>query len=399
MYQKRGNAEFGHLAATRRRTLIKTDRFDYHLPPDRIASHPVPDRSASRMLHWIRSNASLNHRRFNDIVDCLRDSDLIVRNNTRVLYARFRGTRDSTGGAVEVLFQHPCDPDGHPYVVDPYRFDDDRVRRWLVLTKSGGKLRTGESLSLGEGLKAIINKRLGLDGDIVSIEGDARLLAAELAIESQEQAHQRTAEIPLPPYIRRDACQPDADDSRAYQTVYASEPGAIAAPTAGLHFTPQILDELNTRGVGVVDVTLHVGAGTFRPVKTDDAESHSMHLEWFNIEVETANRINAAKANGRRIVAIGTTSLRALESAADMDGIVHPGARWTDLFMYPPAQFRIVDALLTNFHLPRSSLMMLVAAFLAPGTEDGIETIQSLYSTAIRENYRFFSYGDCMLIE
>ncbi len=322
----------------------KLSDYDYELPRELIASRPLPRRDASRMMVLHRDGAAIEHRQFSELNGFLSAEDLLVLNDTRVLPAR----RFSDDGAVELLLL-------------------ERVgqRRWRCLTRPGRKMRVGAAIELG-GVEAQV-EAVGANGErIISLESDIDLYSGGV--------------MPLPPYIQRES---EIEDETRYQTVFAREPGAVAAPTAGLHFTPQILAELPH-----TFVTLHVGPGTFRPVQAENIADHAMHTEAFAISEEAAQRVNAAD----RIVAVGTTAVRVLESACDANGKVSPQDGATGIFIYPPFEFRVVDALLTNFHLPRSSLLMLVSAFA------GREFVLRAYEEAIRERYRFYSYGDCMLI-
>jgi len=341
---------------------VRTRDFDYRLPRDRIAQRPLASRDASRLLVLDRASGRVTHRVFRELPELLAPGDLAVVNDARVVPARVRGRRAATGGKVEVLFIEPEIPG-----------------RWRALLGSGGRLEPGEIVKLpGDGAHLRLLERQGLEGDLVETgELDVPKLLAE-------HGH-----VPLPPYITR----PDDDaDRAAYQTVYARTEGAVAAPTAGLHFTPELLARLEARGVERAAVTLHVGPGTFRPVKAERVEDHAMHAERFEIGAEAASAVNRARAESRRVVAVGTTVVRALESAARATGRVEPFGGRTSLFIRPPFEFQAVDALVTNFHPPRSTLLMLVAAFA------GREHVLAAYAEAVREGYRFFSYGDAMLI-
>lgn len=319
-----------------------------------------------------------------DLPTFLKPGDLLVLNDTRVIPARLRASRDSSGGKVEFLLV-PEAPSPHA--------SQERLTLRRVLTKSGGKLLPGETCTLAGGIKATLRERLGEAGDNVVFHCSASEFDAYVT---------QFGEVPLPPYIRREpGPSTDADRTR-YQTVFAQSPGAVAAPTAGLHFSEALLKALEARGVERAHVTLHVGPGTFKPVKADDVEKHYVDPEPYSISAQAVARIAAAKREGRRVIAVGTTSLRTLESAAD--AILSPAAAAgvsgsTELFVYPPYQFKIVDALLTNFHVPKSSLLMLVAAFAAPGSTDGIDFVQRAYRHAVDSSYRFYSYGDACLIE
>jgi len=351
--------------------------FDYALPPERIAQHPPAQRDRSRLMVLHRSDDAVDHRQFADLSSLLREGDLLVLNDTRVIPAKF-SCRRKTGAKLEGLF---------------LRETDEGL--WEVLLKNASRCRPGELLPMdrADGVELELRENLG--------QGRWRLAACPpgRAVEVLDRA----GATPLPPYIRRDDAPEQAGDRTSYQTVYADRPGAVAAPTAGLHFTQPLLDELAARGVETARVTLHVGLGTFAPVKSDDLAAHDMHAEWYELSAETAERLNAARSAGRRIVAVGTTSVRVLETVAAGQGgedwRFHAAVGWTDIFLYPPAEFLATDALITNFHLPQSTLLMLVAAFCSPGATDGLRTILDAYAEAIRREYRFYSYGDAMLIE
>ncbi len=335
--------------------------FDYHLPRRLIAQEPAARRDQSRLLVVDRSTRSLAHRSIRDLGDYLRSGDCLVVNDTRVIPARLLG-RLPTGGKVELLLLRR------------------RGGTWEALGRPGRKLRAGAQVQFGDGrLRATVTRELP-DG-LREVRLDCR---GPLA-----QALAQLGHTPLPPYIRR----PDRPaDRERYQTVYAAQDGAVAAPTAGLHFTPELLGRLERQGVGLVRLTLHVGLGTFKPVEVESVEDHVMHSEAFEVSAQAATAINAARKRGGRIVAVGTTVVRALETVADQRGTVHAGAGDTDIFIYPGYRFKAVDLLLTNFHLPRSTLLMLVCAFADR------ELILQAYAEAVREQYRFYSYGDAMLI-
>jgi S-adenosylmethionine:tRNA ribosyltransferase-isomerase len=332
--------------------------FDYTLPPELIAQHPASDRSASRLLHLDGKTGALSDRSFRDILALLEPGDLLVVNDTRVIKARLHGRKDS-GGEVEVLVERVLD-----------------AHRVLAQARSSKPLLAGRKVTLGDGVEAEV---LGRRGEFVELRFEGEVLGI-LA------AH---GEVPLPPYITHQAL--DEDESR-YQTVYANVPGAVAAPTAGLHFDDGLIAALKAKGIDIARVTLHVGAGTFQPVRVDDVSKHVMHSEWYSIPQATVDAIAAAKARGGRVVAVGTTALRALESAA-AKGNLAAGADETRLFIVPGYEFRVVDRLITNFHLPRSTLLMLVSAFA------GADAIRRAYAHAVAQRYRFFSYGDAMLLE
>jgi len=332
--------------------------FDYALPKHLIAQQPVSPRDASRLLVVERASGRLAHRTFRDIVDYLQDGDVLVVNDTRVLPARLRGRRAMTGGAVELLLLRPSE-DG----------------AWEALVRPGRRMRDGTIVEVGGDATPLrIGPRLPDGRRSVSLPAGRDML----------ELLRRAGEVPLPRYIKRIPDNPDD-----YQTVYAREDGAVAAPTAGLHFTPGLLDQVRQRSVGVITLTLHVGLGTFQPVTVDDIRQHRMEVEQYTITPEAAAAINGRHG---RLVAVGTTTVRALETAADAAGRVSAGSGWTDLFIYPCFTFRAADALVTNFHLPRTTLLMLVCAFA------GRELVLQAYEAAIREHYRFYSFGDAMLI-
>jgi S-adenosylmethionine:tRNA ribosyltransferase-isomerase len=329
--------------------------FDFNLPPERIAQFPLPDRSASRLLQL--DGEQITDRHFADIVDQLQPGDLLVMNNTRVLKARFFGVKD-TGGQVEVLVE---------------RVLDDRTV--LAQVRASKSPKPGTTIRLADAFDVTVGERAG-EFFTLKFEGDVFDLI---------EAH---GSLPLPPYIDHSASE---FDEQRYQTVYSKEPGAVAAPTAGLHFDEPLLDKLAAKGVKLAYVTLHVGAGTFQPVRVENLAEHKMHSEWYTIPQETADAVRAAKSAGRDVVAVGTTSLRALE-AASQSGELEAGSDDTAIFITPGYKFRTVTRLITNFHLPKSTLMMLVSAFA------GYDEIRKAYQHAIANEYRFFSYGDAMLL-
>jgi S-adenosylmethionine:tRNA ribosyltransferase-isomerase len=350
---------------------VKVADFDYELPPERIATEPLEPRDAARLFVHRRAADQSEHRSVKDLPDLLQPGDLLVVNDTRVRSARLLGRRAS-GGAVELLL-----------------LERDAAGRWRSLVKPAGRLRPGERIELeGGALHArLLERARGADG----------ALAPEWWLELEgpgdpEQLVERHGRMPLPPYIlRARGAAPERDaDREAYQTVFARASGAVAAPTAGLHFTPELLAALAARGVERASVTLHVGLGTFQPVAVADTSEHRMHSERFELPQATVQAVAAARARGGRVVAAGTTTLRALESAA-LGGSLQAGARETDLFITPGFRFRVVDLLVTNFHLPRSTLLMLVSAFA------GYEHVRALYAEAIERGYRFYSYGDAQL--
>jgi len=355
---------------------LKPDDFDFELPAELIAQRPSSRRDASALLHLDRARGRRTDCDFSQLPQLLHRGDLLVMNDTLVIPARFRCTR-STGGRIEGLFLRACDSG-----------------QWEVMLKNAGRCRPGESLAM-----------IASDSpdpryiELVENLGRGRWLVAPTGAGDVLDILQSVGTTPLPPYIHRDAGDDDSDDRKRYQTVYASRPGAVAAPTAGLHFTGELLDALNDAGISTCCLTLHVGAGTFLPVKTADLASHRMHTEVYEFSPETARAVNAARDEGRRIVAVGTTVVRVLETLAARADRFAPASGTTDIFIYPPAEFRAVDALITNFHLPRSTLLMLVSAFCSPGSTGGVEMILAAYRHAVKSGYRFFSYGDAMLIE
>jgi len=343
--------------------------FDYTLPPESIAQHPAACREESRLMVVDRARGRWRHHRFADLPEILDARDFLVLNNTRVFPARLRG-RKASGGQVELLLHHL--PELLPAPVPP---NMARVRA----SYRGHRLKVGQVLHFGDGLQGEITALAG--GGVAEVL--FRTLEGEVCQIILEQG-----QVPLPPYIRR---APEAPDQERYQTVFATQAGAIAAPTAGLHFTPDIMAELTAGGIDSAFITLHVGPGTFLPVRTPDYTRHRMQPEFFVMPAGTAQRLNQARAAGRRLVAVGTTSVRVLEHCAGPEGFT-PREGWCGLYIYPGHNFQAVDRILTNFHLPKSTLLLLVAAFA------GRDLILAAYQEAIRERYRFYSYGDCMLI-
>jgi S-adenosylmethionine:tRNA ribosyltransferase-isomerase len=349
---------------TEGRARYTTTDFDYAYPPDLVAQHPAADRAASRLLVLERATGRITHRTFRDFPSLVGAGDVLVRNVSRVLPARLIGTRDN-GRPAEILLVHP-EADG----------------TWQAMVHPGGKLKVGRRVRFGTGGGE--DGRTG-EAEIAEVLGGGLRRIRFHGMDARE-VMDRWGTVPLPPYIHR---APVADDRERYQTVYATADGSVAAPTAGLHFTPEILEGVRARGATIADVTLHVGPGTFKPVETDDPTQHLMHAEWFETPAAAAHAVNTAKARGARVWAVGTTSCRVLETAAPA---VAAGSGWTSLFIYPPYRFRVVDALLTNFHLPRSTLLMLVAAFA------GYDQTMAAYREAVRERYRLYSYGDAMVV-
>lgn len=335
--------------------------FYYDLPPELIAQDPLKDRSGSRLLLLDRKTGETAHRIFREITEYLVPGDCLVINDTKVIPARLMGSRIGTGAKIEVLL---------------LKRREDRV--WETLVKPGKKARPGAKISFGDGL---------LVGEVLEVVEDGNRLIRFDYEGIFEEILDQLGQMPLPPYITH-----QLKDKNRYQTVYAKHDGSAAAPTAGLHFTPELLREIQEKGVQIVRVTLHVGLGTFRPVKVENILEHHMHSEYYVVEEEAARQINETKRKGGRVIAVGTTSCRTLESASGEDGILKSGRGWTDIFIYPGYSFRMTDGLITNFHLPESTLLMLVSALA------GRERIMDVYAEAVRERYRFFSFGDAMFI-
>ncbi|NLF31170.1 MAG: tRNA preQ1(34) S-adenosylmethionine ribosyltransferase-isomerase QueA [Planctomycetes bacterium] len=345
--------------------------FNYELPEALIAQHPGTARDTCRLLRLERRTGRLGDHRFDELPSLLRRGDLLVLNDTAVVPAKFVAHRP-TGGRIEGLF---------------LRADDEG--RWSVLLRGAGRCREGEALALGERWRLILLRR-GAEGQW-QVRPDPPAPAATVL--------DAVGSTPLPPYIHRGGGgAEDASDRQSYQTVFARAPGAVAAPTAGLHFTEALLDRLAAAGIERTTVTLHVGLGTFLPVKAATLGEHRMHSEWYDLPAGAVEAIARTRAGGGRIVAVGTTAVRVLESAARREGPLAPHSGWTDIFLYPPCPFALTDALITNFHLPASTLIMLVAAFCDPGGTAGREMILGAYRQAVQRGYRFYSYGDAMLI-
>lgn len=340
---------------------MKTSDFYYELPQELIAQDPLEDRSASRLMTLDKTTGRVGHHVFREIVDFLTPQDCLVLNNTKVIPARLFGSRVETEAKIEVLLLKRKEHD-----------------IWETLVKPGKKCKIGTRISFGEGL---------LTGEVVDVVEDGNRLIQFTYEGIFEEILDQLGQMPLPPYITH-----QLKDKNRYQTVYAKHDGSAAAPTAGLHFTPQLLEQIRDKGVKIAEVTLHVGLGTFRPVKVEDVTKHHMHSEFYIIEESQAKLINDTKQAGGRIVSVGTTSCRTLESASDENGILKAGSGWTDIFIYPGYRFKMVDALITNFHLPESTLVMLVSALA------GKDHIMAAYEEAVRERYRFFSFGDAMFI-
>lgn len=340
---------------------MKKSDFYFDLPPELIAQDPLEDRSSSRLLCLDKETGEVIHRHFRDITDYLRPGDCLVLNNTKVIPARLLGVKEDTGAHVEVLLLKRKEKDV-----------------WETLVKPGKKCKAGAKLSFGDGLlKATVLETVEEGNRLISFEYEGIF----------EEILDKLGEMPLPPYITH-----KLQDKNRYQTVYAKYEGSAAAPTAGLHFTQELLQEVQKKGVHIAYVTLHVGLGTFRPVKEENVLEHHMHSEFYQVTEETAQLINETKAQGGRIICVGTTSCRTVESASDEEGVIHAGEGDTQIFIYPGYRFKILDALITNFHLPESTLVMLVSALA------GREHVLEAYQTAIKEGYRFFSFGDAMFI-
>ncbi len=340
---------------------MKTADFYYDLPEELIAQDPLAERSSSRLMVLDRESGEIQHKIFKDIIDELRPEDCLVINDTKVIPARLHGAKEGTGAHIEVLL---------------LKRKSDSV--WETLVRPGKKARPGTRISFGDGL---------LVGEVLEVVEEGNRLIRFEYDGIFEEILDKLGEMPLPPYITH-----KLQDKNRYQTVYAKHEGSAAAPTAGLHFTEELMGAIQEKGVRIARVTLHVGLGTFRPVKVDDVTNHHMHSEFYMISQEAAAIINDTKKNGGRVISVGTTSTRTLESVADETGFVRETSGWTEIFIYPGYQFKCIDALITNFHLPESTLLMLVSALA------GKEHILKAYGTAVKERYRFFSFGDAMFI-
>ena len=340
---------------------MKTSDFDYNLPQELIAQTPVEPRDSSRLLVYHRDTGAVEHKIFRDVIDYLNPGDVLVINQTRVIPARLYGVKEGTGGAIEFLLLRRLN-----------------LTDWEVILKPGKKAKPGARFVFGNG---------ELVAEILTISEDGGRTVRFFSEGVFEDVLDRLGQMPLPPYIHE-----KLEDKTRYQTVYAKVDGSAAAPTAGLHFTPALLEKIRQKGVDVVPVLLHVGLGTFRPVKEDDVADHHMHSEYYEVTPEQAEAINAARARGGRIVCVGTTSVRTLETVATEDGVVHPGSGFTQIFITPGVKIKAVDALITNFHLPQSTLLMLISALM------GRENALDVYRQAVEERYRFFSFGDAMMI-
>ena len=340
---------------------MKTSDFFYELPEELIAQDPLEDRTASRLLVLDRKADKLEHKIFSDVIDYLNPGDCLVINNTRVIPARLIGEKEDTGGKVEILLLK--------------RRENDI---WESLVKPGKKLRPGARVTFGDGR---------LKAEILEIAEEGNRLVKFYYEGIFEEILDSLGEMPLPPYITH-----KLEDKEMYQTVYAKFDGSAAAPTAGLHFTNELLEKIRQKGIKIASITLHVGLGTFRPVKVEDVNNHHMHTEWYEVNKEAAEIINETKKNGRRVICVGTTSCRTIESVADENGLMSAKTGETDIFIYPGYKFKVMDGLITNFHLPESTLVMLVSAFA------GKERVLSAYESAVKERYRFFSFGDAMIL-
>lgn len=340
---------------------MKTSDFYYDLPQDQIAQTPIEPRDHSRLMVLHRENDEIEHRRFDDILDYLNEGDCLIVNDSRVIPARIYGVKEDTGAKIEFLLLKQLSGD-----------------RWETLVKPGKKAKIGAKFVFGDGL---------LKAEVVDIVDDGNRIVELQSEENIYTTLDKIGQMPLPPYITA-----KLEDQERYQTVYSHELGSAAAPTAGLHFTNELLDRIRAKGVNIGYVTLHVGLGTFRPVKVDDVTKHKMHSEHYEIPAETAKLIRQTKANGKRVIAVGTTSCRTLESVAAEYGEIKACDGFTDIFIYPGFEFKVLDGLITNFHLPESTLIMLVSAFY------GYDKTMKAYEVAVREKYRFFSFGDAMAI-
>ncbi len=341
-------------------SLTKKSSYRYDLPAELIAQHPKDMRSESRMLVLDKESGKIQHEKFSNIIDHLQPSDILVVNNTKVIPARLFGTKN-TGAKVEIFL-----------------LEQKTENRWECLVKPGRRLQIGAEITFNEKLKAKIIDHAEEGKRIVEFYWEGNFW----------DILENIGNVPLPPYIKRESTNKDKE---TYQTVYAQKRGSVAAPTAGLHFTKPLMQQIREKGIEILEVVLHVGLGTFRPVKTDDIKDHIMHSEHCRIAQEVAVKINQAKKDGRRIIAVGTTTTRTLESFTE-NGMLNSGSHWTDIFLYPGKEIKIIDGLITNFHMPESTLMMLVSAFA------GYDNIMNAYKIAVDEQYRFFSYGDAMLI-
>ncbi|MGG7212273.1 tRNA preQ1(34) S-adenosylmethionine ribosyltransferase-isomerase QueA [Clostridium nigeriense] len=341
---------------------MRVSDFDFDLPEELIAQHPLEKRDASRLMVLDKKTGSIEHRHFHDVMEYLNEGDTLVLNNTRVMPARLIGEKEGTGGKIEFLLLKRLDGD-----------------KWECLAKPGKRAKIGQSFIFGEGkLKCKVVDIIEEGNRIIEFSYDGIF----------EQVLDELGEMPLPPYITE-----KLDDKERYQTVYSKEEGSAAAPTAGLHFTNDLLEEIKAKGVNIAYLTLHVGLGTFRPVKVEDINEHIMHSEYYHLDKENADLINETKKRGNKVIAVGTTSTRTLETIGDDNGFVREQSGWTDIFIYPGYKYKVIDELITNFHLPESTLIMLVSALV------GKENVMNAYNIAVKEKYRFFSFGDSMIIK
>lgn len=341
---------------------MKVSDFDFYLPEELIAQHPLEKRDTSRLMVLDKKTGDIEHKVFKDIIGYLNEGDTLVLNNTRVMPARLIGAKEGTGGKIEFLLLKRLEGD-----------------KWECLAKPGKSAKPGRRFEFGDGkLKCEVLEVLDTGNRIIEFEYDGIF----------EEVLDSLGEMPLPPYIHE-----RLEDRERYQTVYSKEKGSAAAPTAGLHFTEELLKEIKEKGVNIVYLTLHVGLGTFRPVQVDDINDHIMHSEFYQLSKESADIINNTKKNGKRVIAVGTTSTRTLETIAEDDGTVKEASGWTDIFIYPGYKYKVVDNLITNFHLPESTLIMLVSALA------GRDNVLNAYNEAVKEKYRFFSFGDAMFIK
>ena len=341
---------------------MKVSDFDFYLPEELIAQHPLEKRDSSRLMVLDKNSGNIEHKSFHDVINYLNEGDTLVLNNTRVMPARLIGEKEDTGGKIEFLILKRIEGD-----------------KWECLAKPGKRAKVGQRFTFGEGkLKCEVVDIVEEGNRVIEFSYDGIF----------EQVLDELGEMPLPPYITE-----KLDDRERYQTVYSKEKGSAAAPTAGLHFTNELLEEIKSKGVNIAYLTLHVGLGTFRPVKVDDIDEHIMHSEYYHLDKENAEIINETKKRGKKVIAVGTTSTRTLETIGDENGFVREQSGWTDIFIYPGYKYKVIDQLITNFHLPESTLIMLVSALA------GKENVMNAYNTAVKEGYRFFSFGDSMLIK
>lgn len=341
---------------------MNVKEFDFYLPEELIAQHPLEQRDSSRLMVLDKETGEINHKTFHDIVEYLNEGDTLVLNNTRVLPARLIGEKEESGGKIEFLLLKRIEGD-----------------KWECLAKPGKSARKGRRFTFGGGK---------LKAEVIEVKEDGNRIVKFYYDGIFEEVLDSLGEMPLPPYIHE-----RLEDKERYQTVYSKEEGSAAAPTAGLHFTKELLEQIKEKGVNVVYLTLHVGLGTFRPVKVENIEEHDMHSEYYHLSKETADIINATKKRGNKVISVGTTSTRTLETIGDENGEVREQSGWTNIFIYPGYKFKIVDRLITNFHLPESTLIMLVS------TLAGKEHVMKAYEEAVKEKYRFFSFGDAMFIK